>query len=138
MAGWGFGGLLFVVGSAVWIAMPERAQDSFTGLQRATVIGLFLGAVLIGHALGRCRVDADAEGLHVVNGYRSHELAWPQVLAVRLAPGNPWATLDLADGTSMAAMGIQGSDGERARRQVRALRRLIDDHAAPEPPTPQD
>lgn len=134
MAGWLFGALLFVAGAAVWVAFPQEARDSFNGLQRATVIGMFLGAVAIGHALGRCRVDAGESGLRVVNGYRSHDLAWPQVLAVRLAPGNPWATLDLADGTSLSAMGIQGSDGDRARRQVRQLRALIEAHAAPEPP----
>ena len=56
-----------------------------------------------------------------------------QVLAVRMAPGNPWVVLDLADGTALSALGIQGSDGARAQRQVRALRSLIDTHAAPEP-----
>ncbi len=135
MAGWVFGGALFVVGAAVWLAMPQRAQAGFNGLQRATVIALFLGCVAIGHALGRCRVDAGETGLRVVNGYRSHDLTWAQVLAVRLGPGAPWATLDLADGTSLSAMGIQGSDGDRARRQVVDLRALIDAHAAPEPPT---
>lgn len=134
LAGWVFGVLLFLVGAAVWVALPERAQEGFTSLQRVTVIGMFLGAVLVGHALGRCRVDAHEAGLRVVNGYRSRDLSWAEVLSVRLAPGNPWATLDLADGTSLAAMGIQGSDGERARRQVRTLRALIDDHSAPEPP----
>ena len=134
MAGWVFGVLLFLAGAFVWIAFPQEARDAFTGLQRGTVIAMFLGAVAIGHALGRCRVDATESGLRVVNGYRSHDLTWPQVLAVRLAPGDPWARLDLADGTTISAMGIQGSDGERARRQVAGLRALIEAHAAPEPP----
>jgi hypothetical protein len=34
--------------------------------------------------------------------------------------------LDLADGTTASAMGIQGSDGDRARLAVRQLRALID------------
>jgi hypothetical protein len=33
--------------------------------------------------------------------------------------------LDLADGTSLPAMGIQGSDGARARTAVRELRALL-------------
>ncbi len=136
VAGWIFGGALLVVGAVVWWAFPQAARDSFNGIQRATVIAMYLGTVMIGHALGRCRVDAEQSGLRVVNGYRSHDLAWPQVLAVRLAPGNPWATLDLADGTTLSVLGIQGSDGDRARRQVALLRALIDAHAAPEPPRP--
>ena len=133
MAGWLFGGALLVVGLGVWLAFPPEVRDTFTALQRATIVAMFLGAVVIGHALGRCRVDADEQGLRVVNGYRTRDLSWPQVVAVSLRPGSPWATLDLADGTSLSAMGIQGSDGQRARRQVRQLRTLIEDHAGREP-----
>jgi hypothetical protein len=63
--------------------------------------------------------------LVVVNGYRRREYEWAEVLAVHLPPGAPWATLDLADGTSQPAMGIQGSDGARAHRAVAELRLLI-------------
>ena len=42
-----------------------------------------------------------------------------------LRPGSPWAMLDLSDGTTVPAMGIQGSDGGRALRQVRQLRALV-------------
>jgi hypothetical protein len=132
-AGWIFGVALLVVLVVVWLTLPGEAQDAFTGLQRATVALMFLAGAVIAHALGRCRVDADEHGLRVVNGYRTHVLEWAQVVAVRLAPGNPWATLDLADGTSVAVMGIQGSDGQRARRQVRQLRALIEAHAGREP-----
>jgi hypothetical protein len=133
VAGWMFGLALLAVGVVVWFTFPPDVRDAFTVLQRATLIGLFLVGVVMGHAMGRCRVDADDSGLRVVNGYRTHELSWPQVVAVRLRPGNPWATLDLADGTSLAAMGIQGSDGRRARRQVGRLRALIEAHAGREP-----
>jgi hypothetical protein len=133
LAGWLFGIALFVVGAAVWVAFPQEARDAFTTLQRVTVIGMFLGTVAIGHALGRSRVDAHDSGLRVVNGYRTYEFTWEQVVALRLRPGNPWATLDRSDGTTVSVMGIQGSDGERARRQVRQLRALIASHSAQEP-----
>jgi hypothetical protein len=102
-------------------------------LQRITVGGMVLGVLAIGHALARCRVDADEEGLTLVNGYRTHRLAWQQVVAVTLRPGSPWAVLDLSDGTTRSAMGIQGSDGNRAVRHTRQLRALIEAHAADEP-----
>ena len=41
-------------------------------------------------------------------------------------PRQPLATLDLADGTTAQALGIQASDGFRATRQVRELRGLVD------------
>ncbi len=83
------------------------------------------------HALARSRVEARPEGLVVVNGYRRHDFEWAQVVAVRLGQGAPWVTLDLADGTTVSAMGIQGSDGARAKQAVRDLRALVD---RPDPP----
>ena len=89
---------------------------------------VFLG--LIGfaclYALIRSRVDAEMDRLIVVNGYRRHEYEWAQVIGVHLPPGAPWVTLDLADGNTVSAMGIQGSDGARAKQAVRQLRALVD------------
>ena len=53
--------------------------------------------------------------------------------------GAPFPTLDLADGTSRPALGIQASDGDRARQAVRELRLLLARTAAeslqrPDPP----
>jgi hypothetical protein len=129
-----FGVLLLATVVVVWLTMAEEGRASFTPAQKATVAGMVIGVGAIGHALSRCRIDAEESGLVVVNGYRSHRFAWEQVLAVTLRPGSPWAVLDLADGTSQSALGIQGSDGARARRQTRTLRTLIESHAAVEPP----
>ena len=46
----------------------------------------------------------------------------------RLAPGDPWLQLDLADGTTMAAMGIQGTDGGYGQAQARALAAAVVAH----------
>ena len=43
------------------------------------------------------------------------EYEWAESSACTCRPGAPWATLDLADGTTVSALGIQGSDGDRAR-----------------------
>jgi|1186.fasta_scaffold09741_4 hypothetical protein len=131
----GFGVMLLVTLVAVWLTLPQDARDSFTPLQRITVVIMLAAAVVVGHAMARCRVDADDDGLTVVNGYRTHRLEWGQVVEVSLRPGNPWAVLDLSDGTTCSAMGIQGSDGARARRQARQLRDLVEAHAGREPDT---
>ncbi len=128
-----FGAVLVITVVAVWLALPRDVQEGFTIGQRVTVGLMMLAAGVIAHAMSRCRVDADTDGLTVVNGYRTHRLEWSQVVAVTLRPGNPWAVLDLSDGTTCSAMGIQGSDGGRARRQTRQLRALVEEHSAPEP-----
>jgi hypothetical protein len=128
-----FGAALLVIVVAVWLALPESAQDSFTVSQRGTVAFMLFCAGVVAHAMSRCRVDADESGLTVVNGYRTRHYGWDEVVGVTMRPGDPWAVLDLASGLGRSAMGIQGSDGARARRQVRELRALIDAHATQQP-----
>ncbi len=124
---------LLGLSTVIWLTFPADVRASFTPFQKATLILIagLLGA--IGYALGRSRVDAHERGLTVVNGYRTHRYDWSQVLAVTMRSGNPWAVLDLSDGTSQAAMGIQASDGTRAKTQLRRLRALIDARAGTEP-----
>ncbi len=120
------GAMLLVVCVVTWYAFPPEIRAQFTLVERLTliVLGLMFGAG--GYALARSRLVARREGLTVVNGYRVRHFDWNQVLGVTLRPGSPWAVLDLSDGTSTAAMGIQGSDGARAIRQVRELRELVE------------
>ncbi len=120
------GTLLLVVCVVTWYAFPADIRDQFTVFERLTIVGLGLMFAAGGYALARSRLVARADGLTVVNGYRTRRYAWPQVLAITLRPGSPWAVLDLSDGTSVPAMGIQGSDGSRASRQVRQVRALVE------------
>lgn len=125
------GGALLVITAFLWFGFDQETRDAVTPFQRGTVVAMFLLGFACLHALVRSRVHADAAGLMVVNGYRRHRYEWAEVVAVRLAPGAPWVTLDLADGTTCSAMGIQGSDGARARAAVRELRVLVDRANAP-------
>lgn len=120
--------------AAIWFAFPQEVRDEFTTFQKVTVFGLGLLFFVMGHSLFRCRVTAREDGLTVVNGYRSHRYEWGQVVGVTMGPGDPWAMIDLSDGTTRSALGIQGSDGRSARRQVQELRALIKARSAAEPP----
>ncbi len=122
----GFGLTLLVVCAAAWIGFDESVRDRFGLLQRLTLLIMGGAAATCGWALARARVTARTDALVVVNGFRTRRLAWEEVLAIHLSDGGPWATLDLADGTSISAMAFQASDGRRARDGVRAVRALID------------
>jgi hypothetical protein len=117
--------MLVVVCAAAWFGFDASVRDRFTFLQRLTLVLFGVGAAIGGWALARARVTAEMEALVVVNGFRTRQLAWEEVIAIHLPEGAPWATLDLADGTTISAMAFQGSDGRRARDGVRALRALI-------------
>jgi len=134
-----FGGLLAVVCVAGWVAVGSDVRGRVTPYQEVTLVLIAALGLAIAWALYRCRVTADSQGLEVVNGYRTHHYEWAEVLAVHMPPGAPFPTLDLADGTSRPTMGIQASDGDRARQAVRELRTLVARTAAdslerPDPP----
>jgi hypothetical protein len=111
------------------VAMPSTwALGDRIGL---VVIGLIIAGVL--HMLARSRITADDRGLIIVNGLRTHEYEWAEILGVSMAEGAPWPTLDLADGSTLPAMGIQASDGDHARRAVAELAALVHERGeAPE------
>ncbi len=125
LAGAFFGGLLLVVCAVAWFTFDAETRARFTIFQRGTLVFLGMIAFAAGFALVRSRVVAEADRLVVVNGYRKRTFEWAEVLAIHLPPGAPWAVLDLADGTSAPAMGIQGSDGGRARLAVTQVRSLL-------------
>ena len=126
LAGAVLGGGLLAVCALTWIGFAAETRARFTIFQRGTLVFFGLLVFAVWFALVRSRVVAEEDRLVVVNGYRRRDFAWPQVIAVRLPPGAPWVTLDLADGTTVPAMGIQGSDGARARSAVRELRSVLD------------
>ncbi|WP_354643630.1 PH domain-containing protein [Kitasatospora camelliae] len=91
---------------------------------------LFAG---VGLMLARPRVTADEEGVTVVNFVRTRRLAWAEVVRVNLRAGDPWVILDLADGTALAAVGIQPAGGRvQAIQAARTLRDLVDERAVPQ------
>ncbi|MGW0467824.1 PH domain-containing protein [Streptomyces sp. NPDC003027] len=116
------GTVMFAVITAVALMLEnlgpgERASFVFTA-------ALFLGVLAL---LSRPKVVADDGGVTVVNITRTRRLAWAEILRVNLRPGDPWVFLDLSDGTSMPALGIQpGIAKQQAIRDARALRALAE------------
>ncbi|MEU6576475.1 PH domain-containing protein [Streptomyces sp. NPDC046805] len=82
----------------------------------------------------RVKVVADTSGVTVVNIVGTRRLDWAEILRVNLRPGDPWVFLDLSDGTSLAALGIQpGIARQRAIADARTLRALAEARAARDP-----
>lgn len=134
IAGTLFGVMLLVLLVFVWIAFGAADRARFDTFQRATLVFLGLLAFATWFAVVRCRLSARSDGITIVNGYRRRDYEWPQVLAITLGRGAPWARIDLSDGTTVSVVAIQGSDGTRAVRAVQSLRRLISEHSAEPPP----
>lgn len=86
------------------------------------VLGLVLGAGVL--ALGRPRVDADADGIRVRNIVGTYALPWDMVRGLRFDPSAQWASLELANGDELAVLALQVGDGERAATAVEGIRAL--------------
>lgn len=71
---------------------------------------------------------ADADGLTVRNLMLTRRLEWTEIVSVRFGHGRPWVQLDLADGDTLAVMGIQRADGDLAEAEARRLATLVAEH----------
>jgi hypothetical protein len=120
---------LVVVCAVAWLGFDESVRSGMTWLEKGTLLALGLGILAVLLALVRARAVARPEGLEVVNGFRRRTYAWAQIVGVRMPPGAPWVTLDLADGETASVMAIQGSDGDRARVALRQLRAIVEHHS---------
>ena len=98
------------------------------------VLGVLIAVGVL--ALGRPRVDADAEGIRVRNVLGGYRFPWAFVRAVRFERSSAWASLTLANGDEIALMAVQATDGERAVAAVEGLRALLATYRTPEPQRP--
>lgn len=116
---------LLVVCTVTWFAIGAEVRSHFSLFQRITLVLIGVAIFVILWALGRSSVEAWSDKVVVVNGFKRREFAWAQIVSINMPAGAPWVTLDLADGSTVSAMGIQGSDGAQARNAVRSMRSLL-------------
>ncbi|MFF4035899.1 PH domain-containing protein [Streptomyces sviceus] len=77
--------------------------------------------------LARVKVVADESGVTVQNIAGRRHLEWAEIIQVNLRPGDPWVFLNLSDGTSLPALGIQpGIAKQQAIADAKALRALAE------------
>ncbi|MEV7177563.1 PH domain-containing protein [Kitasatospora sp. NPDC093679] len=116
--------VLVIVFTVLAVILPANWHTNDRAMM--VISGLLFAAV--GLMLARPRVSADEDGVTVVNFVRSRRLAWAEIVRVNLRAGDPWVILDLADGTSLAAVGIQPAAGrDQAITAARTLRDLVDE-----------
>ena len=65
------------------------------------------------------------EGLRVRNLVLTRSLEWPEIVGIQFGGGEPWVSLDLLDGDTLAVMAIQKADGEVAGREASRLAALV-------------
>jgi hypothetical protein len=120
---------IFVVITAVALLLEKLGPG-----ERLSFI--LTGALMFGvlAMLARVKVVAEESGVTVVNIAGRRRLEWAEIVQVNLRPGDPWVFLNLSDGTSLPALGIQpGIAKQRAIADARALRALVEARAIKDP-----
>ncbi|MEW2497388.1 PH domain-containing protein [Streptomyces nodosus] len=123
------GAAIFVVITAVAVLLEQLSSGERLSF---VLTGALLCGVLL--LLARPKVVADERGVTVVNIASRRRLDWAEILRVNLRPGDPWVFLDLSDGTSLPALGIQpGIAKQRAIEDARTLRALTEIRSTADP-----
>ncbi|KUN02158.1 hypothetical protein AQI95_28010 [Streptomyces yokosukanensis] len=128
--------ILLTAGAAIFLTISGVALllEQLGPGERASfvVTGALIFWVLA--QLARVRVVADESGVTVVNIASRRRLDWAEIVQVNLRPGDPWVFLNLSDGTSLPALGIQpGLAKQRAIADARALRALAEARSTARP-----
>jgi hypothetical protein len=110
------------------VVLPSGGPHPWGPWSRLGVVLFALLAVFVLHRFASVRVETSADGILVANVIGRRRLEWAEVVGVRLSRDDPWMLLDLSDGTALAAMGVQKSEGERAQRQAREFAQMVQEH----------
>jgi hypothetical protein len=128
---WGVAALVMVVFTAVAVALRGDGEAQFRLADQIAMV--FLGGLVATGVLAftRARVVADAQGVRVRNVLGEKLFPWQVVREVRMDDGASWASLELQDDDTVALLGIQYNDGDRAVDAVLALRALLAESRRP-------
>lgn len=132
--------VLLTAGVAIFVVITTVAmllEQLSTGERLSFVFtaALLFGVLLM---LSRPKVVADESGVTVVNIASRRHLDWAEIIQVNLRPGDPWVFLNLSDGTSLPALGIQpGIAKQRAIADARTLRALAEARSTARPEAEQ-
>lgn len=125
--------VLLVITAVATVGLVVVMYAGDLGMTPADTLGtLGVGGLIAWFCYRQASVAAvpDTTGLTVRNLIVVRRLTWAEIVSVRYGDGRSWAQLDLADGDTLAVMGIQRADGDLAQSEARRLATLVAIHEA--------
>lgn len=127
-----------LVFGVIAVVMPTQVDGRWGLGDRLMFFGLGVAVALIAWRYASIVAVPSRAGLVVRNLVLTRTLAWPEIVGIQFGGGEPWVTLDLEDGDSVAVMAIQKADGAVSGREASRLAALIQAFGeAREPDRPQ-
>ncbi|WP_330473087.1 PH domain-containing protein [Terrabacter sp. C0L_2] len=128
-----------VVFGVIAVVMPSQVDGRWGLGDRLMFFGLGVAVALIAWRYASIVAVPSRTGLVVRNLVLTRTLTWPEVVGIQFGGGEPWVTLDLEDGDTVAVMAIQKADGPVAGREASRLAALVQAFGeAREPERPAD
>jgi hypothetical protein len=128
-----------VVFGVIAVVMPSQVDGRWGLGDRLMFFGLGVAVALIAWRYASIVAVPSRTGLVVRNLVLTRTLTWPEVGGIQFGGGEPWVTLDLEDGDTVAVMAIQKADGPVAGREASRLAALVQAFGeAREPERPAD
>lgn len=112
--------LMIVLTTIIGVALPSYVE--FTLFELATLAAILITVLVLLHAVGRSVVRVSDDSIEVVNGYRTHTIAWSEVKGFAMNEGAPWPTMVYGDDERIILFAIQRSDGPYSREAMTYLR----------------
>ncbi|KAJ8144578.1 hypothetical protein OY671_002313 [Metschnikowia pulcherrima] len=117
-----------VVGGCVVVGSSATGPLGTSWVNRSSIAAFASFAAWSSWRSGGVHAVPTREGSRVRNVIYTRRLAWPQIVSVRFGSGDAWVRLDLADGSTLAVMGIQRADGARGEAEARRLAASVKAH----------
>jgi hypothetical protein len=114
-----------VVFGALAVLMPAETLGHWTVVDRLMFFALGVVIAVVAWRYASISAVPTREGLLVRNLVLTRSLTWPEIVGVQFGGGEPWVTLDLDDGDTLAVMAIQKADGEVSGREASRLAALV-------------
>ena len=110
---------------AIAVIIPAQVDHRWGIGDRLTFFGFGVVLAALAWRYAAIRAVPSREGLVVRNLVLSRTLEWSQVVGISFGGGEPWVSLDLEEGDTLAVMAIQKADGAAAGREASRLAALV-------------
>jgi len=114
-----------VLFGAIALLMPSQTLGHWGVGDRVMFFGLGVVLAVVAWRYASIVAVPSREGLVVRNLVVTRTLEWAEIVGVQFGGGEPWVSLDLEDGDTVAVMAIQKADGDVAGREASRLAALV-------------
>ncbi|MDN5764292.1 MAG: PH domain-containing protein [Humibacillus sp.] len=134
-AGW----CSLAVFGVIAVIIPSQVDDRWGIGDRLMLFAFGVVIAVLAWRYASIRAVPSRQGLLVRNLVVSRTLEWSEVVGISFGGGEPWVSLDLEDGDTLAVMAIQKADGAAGSREASRLAALVQAFGeAREPDEPDD